>query len=112
MRVRITYGVELEDVPSLASSLGYDALAELKQSAAALSRELESLDDSEQSFLSHLGVIEKIRLRLSKTDSILVDMSAILEGIENYYNGEQDVSERRPTMDPSGNTITKTEGTG
>jgi len=112
MRVRISYGVEIEDVPAEASNLIGDALNKLKDSVKILSRTLEEMEECKEDFTSPAKTIEKTRLKLSSADVILVDATAILEGLQEYYNGEQNVSERRPTVDPSGNTNEQTKDTG
>jgi len=111
MRVRISYGVELEEIPKHASNLGDNALTEIKESVRSLERILEHVEE-EREFSSILVSIEKIRLNLTKADAVLSDMGALLEGLQNYKNGEQNVSERRPTVDPGGNTIKQTKNPG
>ena len=112
MRVRISYGVEIEDVPAEASNLIGDALNKLKDSVRFLSRTLEEMEECKEDFTSPTETIEKTRLKLSNADAILVDATAILEGLQNYYNGDKNVSERRPTVDPSGDTNEQTEDPG
>lgn len=104
MRVRISYGVELEEVPEQASNIIVDALDKLKNSVKILTRTLEELEECEGDFTTPIKTIEKVRLKLTNVDAALVDASAICEGLQNYYNGEKNVSERRPTVDPGGDT--------
>ena len=108
MRVRISYGVEIEDVPEQASNLGYNALIELKDAVRSLERTIEHIEGSETEFSLQMNAIEKIRLKLSKADATLIDTSAILEGLQEFYNGEDNVPERRPTVDPSGDPAEQT----
>ena len=112
MRVRISYGVEIEEIPEHVSNLGYDALIELKESCTTLSRALENIEECDKDFSLVVQMVENVRLKLTKTDASLVDISSILEGLHNYHNGEQNVSERRPTVDSSGNTTTQTKDIG
>jgi len=101
MRVRISYGVELEDVAEQASNIGYNALLELKHCVRVLEK---NFDEAENDYSSVVLAIENIRLKLTKADAILVDTNAILEGLQNYHNGEENVPERRSTMDSGRNT--------
>jgi seryl-tRNA synthetase len=102
MRVKISYGVELEKVPEKASELSYDALIDLKESIRSLERAVESVEDAGNNFSAIIQTIEKNRLKLTKIDSILEDVSLIFKGLQDYYNGEKNVSDRRPIVDPSG----------
>ena len=104
MRVRISYGVELEDVAEQASNIGYNALLELKHCVRVLEKNLDYIDEAENDYSSVVLAIENIRLKLTKADAILVDTNAILEGLQNYHNGEENVPERRSTMDSGRNT--------
>ena len=108
MRVRISYGVEIEEVPDQASTLGYNALMELKNCVRSLERNLEHIDEIENDYSVVILGIEKIRKILVKADAILVDTGTILEGLQNYHHGGKDVSEGRSTMDTGGNTADET----
>ena len=110
MRVRISYGMEIEDVPEKAADLGYDALDALQHAVRQLDKALSNIGESDHDYSMVLSMLEKVRLKLTKTDLIIVDLEAILNGLNHYHIGEQNVSERRPTMDPSGNTTTQTSG--
>jgi len=106
MRVRISYGVDIEDVPNKVSDLIHESLDDLKLVANALRRALEDLEECEENVSSALKSIDQSRIKLSAIDLSLSDVQAIVQGLEGYYNGEQDVSEGRPIVDPGGNTIT------
>ncbi len=112
MRVRISYGMEIEDIPNKAADLGYDALSELQDAAQQLNKAISNIEEADGDYSMVLSMIEKVRLKLTKSDLIITDLQAILEGLNNYHNGEQNVSERRPTMDPRGDTTTQTEDSG
>ena len=111
MRVRISYGVEIEEVPDHAYNLGHNALVELKECVRSLERSLEHIDESEGDYTPLIVSIEKVRLKLTKADLTLTDTSSILEGLQNYHNGENNVPERRSTMDTSGSNVAQTEST-
>ena len=112
MRVRISYGIEVEDIPEQAETIGHNALYELKEAVSSLSKAIDNIEESENNYTLVLSMLEKTRLKLNKTDLIITDLASILEGLQNYNNGEQNVSEGRPIMDPSGDTTTETEDSG
>ena len=112
MRVKISYGMEIEDVPSIAENLGYDAQVELKEAISRLRQAVDNIEESANNYELVLAMLEKTRKQLTKADLIIIDLEAILEGLHNYYNGEQNVSERRPIVDPGGNPTAETEDTG
>ena len=108
MRVKISYGVDVKDVPSTIRDLIHKSLDEFKASADMLRRALDDLDNCEENASHVLRNIDQSRVRPGTIDLTLQDIHSIMSGLENYYNGEQNVSERRPSMDPSGNTAEKT----
>ena len=109
MRVRISYGIEVEDIPEKVADLGNNTLGILRATVQQLDKALSTIEESDQDYSMVLSMLEKVRLKLTKADHTITDLQAILEGLNNYHNGEQDVSERRPTVDPRGNTTTQTE---
>lgn len=111
MRVRISYGIEIEDIPEQAETLGYDALYDLKQAAESLNKAIENIEESDNNYTLVLSMLQKVRMKLNKADLIITDLEVILEGLQNYH-GEQNVSEGRPIVDPSGNTTTQTKDNG
>jgi len=112
MRVRISYGIDIRDIPQQAETLGCASAIELQTALETLQRALDNIDECENDYSLINSMLEKVRLKLTKTDLIITDLQAILEGLNNYYNGEQNVSERRPTLDPRGDTTTTAEDNG
>jgi hypothetical protein len=112
MRVRISYGIEIDDIPEKAERLGLDALYKLQQTLDTLSKAVNNIEECNKDYSLVLEMLEKVRLELSNSDLVMGDLQAILEGLHNYHNGVKNVSERRPTMDPSGDTTTETEDSG
>jgi len=108
MRVRISYGVELEEIPFQAEKIGYKSIQEMEESIATLKKAVGLINETPDDHSHILKMLEGVRLKLTKTDLIITDLQAILQGLQNYYNGEQDVSERRSTVDPSGDTTQET----
>ena len=112
MRVRISYGMELEDVPERMRQLVQESLQQLAVARKLLERVLEDLKESEENSSAILESIDKARKKLSDTDLSIGDVQVIVKALDDYYKGEQNVPDRRPTMDPSGDTTTQTEGSG
>jgi hypothetical protein len=112
MRVRISYGVELEEIPEKAENIGYKSIQEMEEAITTLKKAVGFINESTDDHSQILKMLEKVRLKLTKTDLIITDLQAILQGLQNYYNGEQNVSERRSTMDPSGDTTQETKDSG
>mgnify|MGYP003124222509 CR=1 FL=1 len=103
MRVKITYGVDVAKVPEKVQDIGHSGLSELHKAVQLLERSIDDIDNCEGDYQLILKLVDKARSCLTKADSILVDVSSILEGLNNYNKGEQDVSKRRSTMDTGGN---------
>ena len=112
MRVRISYGMEIEDIPEQAEDIGYNALSMLKEAADSLEKAISNIEESGNDYALVLSMLEKVRLQLTKSDLVIVDLEAILSGLNNYYIGEQNVSEGRSTVDSGGDTTTQTEDSG
>ena len=112
MRVRISHGIEIEDIPEKGVDLGYDALDALQHAAQQLDKAISNIGEADQDYSMVLSMLEKVRLKLTKSDLIITDLQAILEGLNNYHIGEQNVSEGRSTVDPSGDTTATSESTG
>ena len=94
MRVRISYSVDLEDVPLECARMLHDSLEyieEIKENISSLVSQLD--DDKAQDWLVK-DKIERCRKILAKFDSILGDNHAILEGYFKAKEPEaEDVSE-------------------
>lgn len=109
MRVRISYGMEIEDIPEQAETLGHNACADLREAVTLLLKAIENIEESGNDYTLVVSMLEKVRMKLSNTDLVITDLQAILEGLHNFYNGEEHVSKGRSTMDPSGDIITTPE---
>lgn len=95
MRVRISYSVDLEDVPSVCGSMLRDSLEhieEVREEISGLIKQLE--DDKAQAWLAK-DKINRSREKLAKLDAILADNDMILEGYFEAKNPKEteDVSE-------------------
>jgi hypothetical protein len=112
MRVKVSYGMDIQDIPQRVQDLGLVTLQTLKETVATLEKALANIDDSENDYVFVLSQFEKVRLELTNSDLVIADLISLLEGLHNYYIGENNVSERRPTMDPRGDATTQTEDGG
>ena len=113
MRVRISYGLDIKDVPEKAEDIGWDAVLELKEAVLTLTKAIENIEESKNNYNLVIDMLEKVRLKLNKSDLIIEDLQSILQGLQNYHDdGGKNVSERRPIVDPSGDTNEQTENSG
>ena len=110
-RVKISYGVDIEEVPSEVQKLFDDVNIWLDK----LSKQQDTVDDllETKELESCVVIMDKIRQTLGDMDARLSDLSSILQGYIAYMKqtGEQnDTSEGRPAMDTtSGNVIQRPE---
>ena len=105
MRVKISYGINMEEVPEEVSIL----LDYAYNRQAALEQQLELIAElvDEEDLESTIGLINKARRSLVELDSRLADIEAIAQGYVNYQKeeeqqGEKNVSDRGPFMDSAG----------
>ena len=94
MRVRISYSVDLEDVPSECARMLHDSLEHVVEVEEEISSLVSQLDgDRAQDWLVK-DKIKRCREKLAKLDSILADNDLILEGYFKTKDPEvEDVSE-------------------
>ncbi len=113
MRVKISYGIEVEKVPEEIQKL-FDSVADWQDT---LSKQSDTIDDllGTEELDACLSVMHKMRMTLANMDSRLMDLSNILEGYNNYIKqsgveNELSTPERRPVVDPpSSNVVSGTE---
>ena len=109
MRVRISYGMDIEDVPSRASELLYNTVEKLQETLSLLERCRDGVEDCDTSFKHITNSLDKARLSLGSVDQSIQDVEFILDGLNNYYSGEaNDVPERGPIVDTSRNAAEET----
>ena len=109
MRVRISYGMDIEDVPSRTSELLCDTADALEEALTSLRRCRDGVEDCSNDFKHIIQCLDKVRQGLAGVDQSIQDVEYILQGLNNYYNGEQEnVPDRRPIVDPSGDAIEET----
>ena len=99
MRVKISYGVEIDEVPDEIEEL-FDFVYSKKHSTDKQLDLVERLIE-ERDLAAAVVMIDKLRLTLAKMDSRLADISHIAQGYVAYkeQEGVQNVSEGRPSVD-------------
>jgi len=105
MRVRISYGVELDDVPGELRDLTIRSIIKLKQTVDVLEKNLETMveSDGDSNSLNLVNAkIDGARQEIANADAILNDVQSILGGLIDFYTGDEDVRERRPSVDSAG----------
>ena len=105
MRVKISYGVDIEDVPSEIEQL-FDYVYEKKSNFEQQLELVEKLLE-EKELKTAVDTMDKIRLTLAEMDNRISDVSMIAQGYVNYkeQEGVENVSEGRPTMDTGEHSI-------
>ena len=84
MKVRISYGVELEEVPSMVADMVNQAAAEFEQLVADLKSSAGMLGvDNSMMHNGAVQMIDHVRLKISETDSTLNDAQSIMTGYIN-----------------------------
>ena len=102
MRVRISYGTNIEDVPQELEQL-FLFVSEKSHNTSRQVRQIEEFL-ADEDIDSALNLIEKLRLSLGEMDNRLADVTNIAAGYVNdkENEGAQDAGERRPSVDPAG----------
>jgi len=110
MRVRISYGMDIENVPEQAETLATDALWKLQDAVRSLEKAIANIEECTIDYSLVIEILNNIRLKLTSADLIMTDVEAILDGLNKFYeNGDEDVSDRRPIVDPGGDTVDSSE---
>ncbi len=99
MRVKITYGVDIEEVPDEIEEL-FDFVYRRKLN---IDKQLDLVERliEERDLEAAVVTMDKLRLTLGKMDNRIADISSIAQGYIAYkeQEGVQDVSEGRPSVD-------------
>ena len=111
MRVKISYGVELDQIPEEVQNL-FDGVNEWVHT---LSKQADTIEDllATEELGACVSVMNKMRETLGNMDARIEDLSLILRGYEAYMkqNGAQnEPPERRPAMDTTSSDVV--QGTG
>ncbi len=110
-RVRISYGIEIENVPKEVQRL-FDNVGDNIDTLSKQADTVDDLLDNEESEAC-ISVMRKMRQTLATMDARIEDLSSIVEGYDAYIkqNGaENEPSERRSTVDTtSSNVVSRSE---
>ena len=102
MRVRISYGSDIKDVPKELEKLFFAVANKSKN----ISRQIQQIQEflSEEDVETCLTLIEKLRLNLAEVDSRLSDVNHIATGYVNFKDkeGVGNAGEGRPSVDTTG----------
>ena len=103
MRVRISYGTDIGNVPKELQKLFSSVSEEVHDTSRRTHRIEEFLHEEDIS--SALSLIDKLRLSLGEIDARLADISNIAAGFVNYQENEgaENAGEGGPSLDTSGN---------
>lgn len=104
MRVRISYGAEIEEVPEEINQL-FTYVSEKSRRVMRSVEQMEALLE-EEDLPGAQPIAEKIRIDLSNIDLRMADIQNITNGYIAYKENEgvQDVSEGRPDMVATGDS--------
>ena len=94
MRVRISYSVDLDDVPSECARMLHDSTENIEEIREEISELVKQLDDDKAQGWLVKDKIDRCRQKLAKLDAVLADNGIILEGYFSAKNPEaEDASE-------------------
>lgn len=99
MRVRISYGADIDEIPEEIGQL-FTYVSSKARSAMRQVEKLEELIDEEDLELAS-PIMEKLRVTLADTDSRLNDIENIVSGYLQYKEnqGAENATEGRPSVD-------------
>ena len=99
MRVRISYGADIEEIPQELEQLFLFVSEKTHNTTRQVKQIHEFLVDEEVE--AAVNLMEKLRLSLAEIDNRIADVSNIATGYINYKQNEgvEDVSEGRSDMD-------------
>ena len=108
-RVRISYGVELDQIPEEVQNL-FVSVHSSSEALVIQSEMVQDLVDTEE-LQAAAGLMTKMRETLGNMDARIADLSSVLEGYNNYMEqsgveNESHPPEGRPIMDtPSSDVV-------
>ncbi len=106
MRVKISYGVELDQIPEEVQKL-FDGVNEWMHTLSKQGDTIEDLLATEE-LEACVSVMNKMRETMGNMDQRIAELSNILTGYNTYIkqNGaENDPSERRPVVDTTSSNV-------
>ena len=107
MRVKISYGTEMEEVPEEI----YQLFTYVSEKVRNLQRQLELVEESlaDREIETAMAMMEKMRKTMSSTDMRLSDLTMISAGYLEYKQGESNVPSGGSTVDTSTDGFDDTE---
>jgi hypothetical protein len=109
MRVKISYTMDINDVPDKVGEIIQKSLNELQEAKELLQRALSDLDKPMENMSHSIAAVDRARLAMGSVDASLIEAQSIMSALESYYKGEDDVPNRRPAMDTRGSNVAQTE---
>ena len=100
MRVRISYGADVKEVPEEIEQM----FTYVSAKSRAIIRQVETVEEllEEENLETALTVINRLRVTLKSVDLRLADVEMISQGYLTHLEGEADVPSGRPVMDSTG----------
>ena len=102
MRVKISYGVDIEEIPQELQKL----FSHVCEKTIQADSQINLIDRCfcEEDVATSLSIIEKLRVRLAEIDNRLADIQLIAGGYVNYKESEgaENAGEGRLSVDPTG----------
>jgi DNA repair exonuclease SbcCD ATPase subunit len=99
MRVRLSYSVELDEVPHKVS----DLMGEEQYSLSSLGYDFESiidrLEEEDPNLPNIIKRLDEARRSLAALDTRLMECQSILEGYQNALNSSPDENEPQAVLD-------------
>ena len=96
MRVRISYSVDLKDVPLECARMLHDAASQMEEVKKEVGDIVRQLDDGKAQLWIVKDNIDRCRRKLAKLDAVLEDNDMILQGYfetKESHEEKSDVSE-------------------
>ena len=93
MRVRISYAVDLEDVPSECARMLHDSMEQIEEIREEIQELVKQLDDNKAQAWLVKDKLNRCRQKLAKLDLILADNDMILEGYFSAREPQEEVSD-------------------
>lgn len=100
MRVKISYGADITEVPEEVDQL----YTYISAKARTVTRQSDIIEEhlENEDLQGALFLIDKMRKTLAKMDQRLSDLEMISVGYLTHIKGEEHVPDGRPAMDPTG----------
>ena len=93
MRVRISYSVDLDDVPAECARMMHDSMEQIEDVREDIGDLVKLLDDNKAQAWLVKDKIERCRRKLAKIDSVLADNDLILEGYFQAKEPQEEASD-------------------